>query len=120
MKPANATIIDIIDETPSVRSFVFDLSLEFTPGQYVMVWVRGVDEVPMSLSDHNMITVQRVGDATSAIFELNSGDTVGIRGPYGRGFDITNPVLVVAGGVGAAPLAPLAEAAYRMGCDVMT
>ncbi|MEA3324984.1 MAG: dihydroorotate dehydrogenase electron transfer subunit [Euryarchaeota archaeon] len=120
MKPANATIIDIIDETPSVRSFVFDLSLEFTPGQYVMVWVRGVDEVPMSLSDHNMITVQQVGDATSAIFELDSGDTVGIRGPYGRGFDITNPVLIVAGGVGAAPLAPLAEATHGRGYDVLT
>ena len=120
MKPANATIIDVIDETPSVRSFVFDLSLEFTPGQYIMVWVRGVDEVPMSLSDHNMITVQRVGDATSAIFELAPGDTVGIRGPYGRGFDINNPVLIVAGGVGAAPLAPLAEAAHGMGYDVLT
>nr|QNO49015.1 sulfhydrogenase 1 subunit gamma [Methanosarcinales archaeon ANME-2c ERB4] len=120
MKPANATIIDVIDETPSVRSFVFDLSLEFTPGQYIMVWVRGVDEVPMSLSDHNMITVQQVGDATSALFELAAGDTVGIRGPYGRGFDITNPVLIVAGGVGAAPLAPLAEAAHGMGYDVLT
>jgi len=120
MKPANATIIDVIDETPSARSFVFDLSLEFLPGQYIMVWVRGVDEVPMSLSDHNMITVQRIGDATSAIFELAPGDTVGIRGPYGRGFDITNPVLVVAGGVGAAPLAPLAEAAHGRGYDVLT
>jgi len=120
MKPANATIIDVIDETPSVRSFVFDLSLEFLPGQYVMVWVRGVDEIPMSLSGHNMITVQRVGDASSAIFELAPGDTVGIRGPYGRGFDITNPLLIVAGGVGAAPLAPLAEAAHGMGYDVLT
>jgi dihydroorotate dehydrogenase electron transfer subunit len=120
MKPANATIIDIIDETPSVRSFVFDLSFNFTPGQYLMVWVRGVDEVPMSLSDHNMITVQRVGDATSALFELMPGDTVGIRGPYGRGFDIDSPVLIVAGGVGAAPLAPLAEAAHGMGHDVLT
>ncbi len=120
MKPIDVRIVDIREETPSVRSFVFDRSFDFTPGQYVMVWIRGVDEVPMSLSDHNMITVQRVGDATSALFKLVTGDTVGIRGPYGRGFDIHDPLLIVAGGVGAAPLAPLAEAAHEMGCDVLT
>ena len=120
MRPINTTIIDIRDETPSVRSFVLDLSLDFTPGQYVMVWIRGVDEIPMSLSGSNMITVQKVGDATSALFALGVGDTIGIRGPYGNGFDIHDPVLIVAGGVGAAPLAPLAEAAGEMGYDVLT
>lgn len=120
MKPVNATIIDIREETPSVRSFVFDISFDFTPGQYVMVWIRGVDEIPMSLSDNNVITVQKAGDATSALFELDVGDTIGIRGPYGNGFDIRNPVLIVAGGVGAAPLAPLARAACDMGYDVLT
>ena len=120
MRPINTTIIDIRDETPSVRSFVLDLSLDFTPGQYVMVWIRGVDEIPMSLSGSNMITVQNVGDATSALFGLGIGDTIGIRGPYGNGFEIHDPVLIVAGGVGAAPLAPLAEAACAMGYDVLT
>jgi len=120
MRPINTTIIDIRDETPSVKSFVLDLSLDFTPGQYVMVWIRGVDEIPMSLSGSNMITVQNVGDATSALFGLGIGDTIGIRGPYGNGFEIHDPVLIVAGGVGAAPLAPLAEAACEMGYDVLT
>ncbi len=120
MRPINTTIIDIRDETPSVRSFVLDLSLDFMPGQYVMVWIRGVDEIPMSLSGSNMITVQKVGDATSALFGLGVGDTIGIRGPYGNGFDIHDPVLIVAGGVGAAPLAPLAEAAGELGYDVLT
>jgi len=120
MKPVNATIIEIRNETPSVRSFVFDVSFDFTPGQYVMVWIRGIDEIPMSLSDHNTITVQNVGDATSALFRLVIGDTVGLRGPYGNGFDLHDPVLLVAGGVGAAPLAPLAEAATGQGFDVLT
>ena len=120
MRPINTTIINIREETPSVRSFFLDLSLDFTPGQYVMVWIRGVDEIPMSLSGSNMITVQEVGDATSALFGLGVGDTIGIRGPYGNGFDIHNPVLIVAGGVGAAPLAPLAEAVYEKGGDVLT
>ena len=122
MKPSSATIVEIREETPSVRSFVFDLSFDFTPGQYVMVWIRGVDEVPMSLSDCNTITVQQVGDATRALFELAPGDTVGIRGPYGNGFEISNhdSVTIVSGGVGAAPLAPLAESAHDLGCDVVT
>ncbi|MEA1908709.1 MAG: dihydroorotate dehydrogenase electron transfer subunit [Euryarchaeota archaeon] len=120
MRPINTTIIDIIDETPSVKSFILDRSFDFTPGQYVMVWIRGVDEIPMSLSGSNMITVQEVGDATSALFGLGVGDTIGVRGPYGNGFEIHDPVLIVAGGVGAAPLAPLAEAACERGYDVLT
>ena len=120
MRPINTTIIDIREETPSVRSFTLDPSLDFIPGQYVMVWIRGVDEIPMSLSGNNMITVQKAGDATSVLFGLGIGDTIGIRGPYGNGFDIRDPVLIVAGGVGAAPLAPLAEAACEMGYDVLT
>ena len=120
MRPINTTIIDIREETPSVRSFILDLSLDFIPGQYVMVWIRGVDEIPMSLSGSNMITVQKAGDATSALFGLGAGDTIGIRGPYGNGFDIWDPVLIVAGGVGAAPLAPLAGAACEIGYDVLT
>lgn len=126
MKPINATIIEIRNETPSVRSFVFNVSFDFTPGQYVMVWIRGIDEIPMSLSDRNTITVQNVGAATSALFELGIGDTIGIRGPYGNGFDLhgihdlQDTLLLVAGGVGAAPLAPLAEAAAGQGFDVLT
>lgn len=120
MRPINTKIIGIKDETPTVRSFVFDVSLDYKPGQYVMVWIRGVDEIPMSLSCSNMITVQRVGEATEALFELEVGDTVGIRGPYGNGFEIHNPMLIVAGGVGAAPLAPLAEEANRLGYYVIT
>jgi len=120
MNPINTTLIGIKDETPNVRSFAFDVSFNYIPGQFVMVWVRGVDEIPMSLSCSNMITVQRVGEATEALFELEVGDTIGIRGPYGNGFEIHNPVLIVAGGVGAAPLAPLAEEANRLGHDVVT
>ncbi len=120
MNPINTTLIGIEDETPTVRSFIFDISFDYTPGQYVMVWIRGVDEIPMSLSCSNVITVQKAGDATEALFELEVGDTIGIRGPYGNGFEVRNPMLIVAGGVGAAPLAPLAEEAHRRGHDVIT
>jgi dihydroorotate dehydrogenase electron transfer subunit len=121
MRPVNAVIIKVVEETPTIRTFFFDTSFELIPGQFMMVWIRGVDEIPMALSYENAITVQKVGHATSALFELDECDSVGIRGPFGNGFDIKNGyILLVAGGVGAAPLAPLAEKARTEGAKVTT
>ena len=124
MLPLNATILQINEESPLVRTFFFDLKFEtMEPGQFVMVWVRGLDEVPMGLSSKNSITVQKVGEATSKLFELKEGDSFGLRGPFGRGFTLPikgEKTLVVAGGVGAAPLAPYAEAARIEGSEVHT
>ncbi len=106
----NVEITGIKSESKDIKTFFFDYSFQFTAGQYVMVWIRGVDEIPMSLSYTNGITVRKVGDATKALFRLNIGDSLGMRGPFGNGFGKTKqPALLVAGGVGAAPLAPLAE-----------
>ncbi|WP_407357135.1 dihydroorotate dehydrogenase electron transfer subunit [Methanolobus sp. WCC5] len=118
MYPVNVKIIKIIRETPSTRTFIFDKAFnEAIPGQFVMVWIRGVDEIPMTLSSKNSITVQKVGDATERMFMLEEGDQLGIRGPFGRGFTLPGKderILLIAGGVGAAPLAPLAEYAASM------
>ncbi|MDD3042699.1 MAG: dihydroorotate dehydrogenase electron transfer subunit [Methanosarcinaceae archaeon] len=124
MRPLNVNIEGIIEESPSTRTFVFDHCFEAAePGQFVMVWARGVDEVPMGLSSRNSITVQKVGEATSKLFELKIGDSFGLRGPYGHGFTLPSPgekVLIVAGGVGVAPLAPYAEACQASGAEVRT
>ncbi len=121
MKPVNVSITEVIEETPTIKTFYFDTSFELIPGQFVMVWIRGVDEVPMALSYENAITVQKVGAATSALFELGECDFLGIRGPFGNGFDIKKGrLLLIAGGVGAAPLAPLAEKASSSEIEVTT
>ncbi|MGB9929741.1 MAG: dihydroorotate dehydrogenase electron transfer subunit [Methanosarcina sp.] len=127
MLPLNATITKITDESPSVRTFFFDFEFEtMKPGQFVMVWVRSVDEIPMGLSRSNSITVQKVGEATSKLFELKEGDSFGLRGPFGKGFTLPEggeeslKILIIAGGVGAAPLAPYAEAACAAGSEVNT
>jgi dihydroorotate dehydrogenase electron transfer subunit len=84
------------------------------PGQFLMLWVPGIDEVPMSISHIGKgeigVTVKAVGEATNALCSLQKGGRVRIRGPLGRGFSIRgkSPMLV-AGGVGSAPLLPLAE-----------
>jgi dihydroorotate dehydrogenase electron transfer subunit len=121
MKPVNAVITKVVDETPTIRTFILDTTFKSIPGQFIMVWIRGVDEIPMALSYENAITVQKVGPATSALFELRECDSIGFRGPYGKGFEIKKGrVLIIAGGVGAAPLAPLAEKAYEDGVKVTT
>ncbi len=124
MLPLNATILQITEESPSVRTFFFDLHFEaMEPGQFLMVWVRGVDEVPMGLSRKNSITVQNVGEATSKLFALKEGDSFGLRGPFGKGFSLPSKgekILIIAGGVGAAPLAPYADAANAARSEVHT
>jgi dihydroorotate dehydrogenase electron transfer subunit len=106
--PRAVSILGIRKETPRIRTFRLAGSFSFTPGQFVMVWVPGVDEVPMALSGEDTISVQEVGDATKAMCRLEKGDLLGIRGPFGNGFSPMGKVLAIAGGIGAAPLLPLA------------
>ena len=108
--PVPVNIVRVKQETPTVRTFFFDRSFPFFPGQFVMVWVPGTDEIPMALSSENSITVQQVGDATTALFGIGQGGKLGIRGPFGNGFTRAEKILAIAGGVGAAPLLPLARA----------
>jgi dihydroorotate dehydrogenase electron transfer subunit len=88
-----------------------------------MVWVPGDDELPMSLSytsgPSKGITVKAMGDTSRRIQVIGAGTPLGIRGPYGNRFDLTpRHILVVAGGSGAAVLAPAAEAAQASGANV--
>lgn len=105
------------DETPSIRTVGFDSALGAVPGQFVMVWVPGTDEFPMSVSYPGRrfgITYQVLGEGTKALASMTPGDLVGIRGPYGNGFALTGRrLLLVAGGAGMAPLAPMVELAAR-------
>lgn len=105
-------IIDAKRETPTIRSLSFldDESSKARPGQFLMIWIPGIDEIPMSVSSTEPpgITVKRVGGATEALVHLKKGDEIGIKGPFGNGFTITGQkTLVVGGGVAVATLLPL-------------
>lgn len=117
----------IEDETSKIKSFYVnstEIASESEPGQFLMLWVIGVDEIPMSMStardDGTLgLTVEKVGDATSRLHELQEGDLIGIRGPYGNGFDLSGDrLLLVCGGCGTAPLLFSAEEATKRGKDV--
>lgn len=87
------------------------------PGEFVMVWVPGLDEVPMSLSyidELKGVTVHKVGEATAALHNMKPGDMLGIRGPFGKGYRIQGErILFVAGGTGGASLMPALEEAMK-------
>ena len=102
--PVTVAITKVVEESPSVFTLFFDRSFPSKIGQFVMIWVPGVDEIPMALSYPNAITVQRVGDATTHLVSKKPGDKIGVRGPFGNGFRIGAKNLAIAGGVGAAPL----------------
>jgi dihydroorotate dehydrogenase electron transfer subunit len=119
MKPLNAIIQEVRSEALAIRTFRFDLDLDPAPGQYAMVWIRGVDEIPMSFSGKDTITVSFVGDATKALFNLGAGSSFGIRGPLGNGFVLRGKkILLIGGGVGVAPLSFLGEQAKSTGIEV--
>ncbi len=79
------------------------------PLQFVMLWLPGIKEIPLSIADYNgsqILFIYRIrGRGTKALSEYKHG-FVGIRGPLGKPFDISKyrSVLVVAGGVGIAPI----------------
>jgi dihydroorotate dehydrogenase electron transfer subunit len=118
-------IRDIVRETPNMRTIRFAETLDAIPGQFVMVWIPGIDEFPMSVSysgPHFGITYQILGVGTKALAAMGIGEKVGIRGPYGRGFSLKGKkVLFVAGGAGMAPIAPLLDDAKkrRIAVDVV-
>lgn len=105
----------IVVESHHTKSFYFRGGFGAEPGQFVMVWIPGIDEIPMGLSSIGEvmgITVHRIGDATERMHTLEVGDKIGIRGPYGRGFDVQGrDLLVVGGGTGIASLMPAVELA---------
>ncbi len=120
--PRLARIVRIDDENYRVKTFTLDLTLSTArPGQFVMAWLPGVNERPLSLLDGSPLrfTVARVGDFTTALHSLGMGDRVWVRGPLGNGFTrVGQRLLLVGGGYGVAPLHFLARAARAEGCQV--
>jgi anaerobic sulfite reductase subunit B len=89
----------------------------WAPGQFTMVYAFGVGEVPVSISggsgDEIVHTLRAVGAVTAAITAAPVGSVLGLRGPYGQGWPSAqgDDVLVIAGGIGLAPVRPVITSA---------
>ena len=107
----------VVPETPGVVTLdvapVDGAPAPFVPAQIGMVGAFGIGEAAISISssaavrDHHEYTIRQAGAITTALHQLQPGDQLWIRGPFGRGWDLdlpTGDVVIAAGGLGLAPL----------------
>ncbi len=132
MTPRPFRVAETAEEAPGVRT----LSLvpasggapAFAPGQFVMLYAFGVGEAAISISGDAgdpgaplRCTIRAVGAVTRALTALAPGATVGLRGPFGRGWPLEaqrgRRLLFMAGGLGLAPLRPAILAALARRAD---
>lgn len=109
MLPRITMIKDIIDENTYTKTFVLDDAISnATPGQFIMLWLPGIDEKPFAIVAREplTITIAAVGPFSRTLHEKKIGDQVGWRGPFGHGFDLTGTgtALLIGGGYGVAAL----------------
>lgn len=121
MIPRRFRVSSVTQDTNDTATLMFEPDdgrpMAFEPGQYTMLYVFGVGEVPISISGDPaqpeilVHTVRAVGAVTRAIVGLQPGGAVGIRGPFGSGWPVSEAtgrdLLIVAGGIGLAPLRPV-------------
>jgi len=118
-KPLRATLEEVIEESPLIKTFVLipDEEFVFKTGEVIELAVDGVGEAPFTpsssplVTDRLEVTVMKTGYVTGIMHELKPGAVMGIRGPYGRGYPVSEfkgkEVLILGGGCGLAPIRSL-------------
>lgn len=122
--PKTYRIKAIKQETEMVRTYTFDGSLGARPGQFLMLWLPGIDEKPFSVAFDNgaetKVTFFAVGPMSEALAKCSVGDLVGLRGPFGTSYEWKpgQHIALVAGGYGAAPMYFVAAETVHHGCTL--
>ncbi len=118
-QPVKAHVEEVIQETPSIKTFVLRPStpIGFQTGQFVELTVPGFGEAPFTpssspeIEEKMDVTVMKAGKMTAALHEVQCGEWIGLRGPFGLGYPLGDfvgkEILIVGGGVGLAPLRSL-------------
>jgi NAD(P)H-flavin reductase len=127
--PMAAEVTASVEEAPGIVTLRLRLrdDLErsryrFAPGQFNMLYMADVGEVPISISsdpsDTEIIdhTIRAVGRVTEAMARVKPGEVLGLRGPFGRGWPMDKArgrnILVITGGIGCAPTASVVGYAH--------
>jgi len=126
LAPTPSKIVEVRTETYNVRTYYLEFPKGLTlpkPGQFNLLYVHGVGEVTISVSDIDVEkrvvahTVRFVGSVTNTFKQLKEGDVIGVRGPYGNGWPLDEclgkDILIVAGGIGLPPLRPVVREVAR-------
>jgi dihydroorotate dehydrogenase electron transfer subunit len=120
-KTRPAIIEKVREEFPGNKTFFLGLEMDFEPGQFVMVWLPGVDEKPLALIPNGKkiaINIEAKGIATKKMLEMKEGKKFWIRGPYGKPFTTKGikKAVIIAGGVGIDSIIMLAKKLYENKC----
>lgn len=123
--PEAYQIKEIRQENARNKTFILNGALEARPGQFVMLWLPGLQDKPFSIAnaDPLSLTVAAVGPFSDALHHLKTGDSIWVRGPLGHGYHLADPparLLLVGGGYGVAPLLFLARTALAAGHTLST
>jgi len=120
-RPVPAIVENIDRKVADNYLFTFRLAepILAAPGQFVELSIPGIGAFPVSAAAHPggrtfQACIRRAGRVTSALYHLEEGGTVGMRGPFGQGFPVSafagRDALLIAGGLGMAPLRALLQA----------
>lgn len=119
-QPLEAIVVERTQESPTIftlqlrlRDAAAQAAYRFAPGQFNMLYLPGVGEVPISVMsdpqerDGIGHTIRALGRVTRGLAALRPGDSLGLRGPYGRGWPLREmegrDIVLVTGGLGCAP-----------------
>lgn len=122
-EPRSCRLLSVSNLTPQEKLFRLQLNdgseLQHQPGQFVQLSIPGLTEAPLSVASsptragYFELGVRKAGSLTSALHQLQPGAQLGIRGPFGRPFQLDSlrnkQLLLIAGGCGLAPLRSLIQ-----------
>ena len=125
--PLRARILETQDLTPDVKLFRVEIedpgaraNFRHRPGQFAFLSAFGTGESPFTFAGYPSpegvleFAIRRVGTVTAALHELEPGEVVGVRGPFGNTFPLEEyrgkNIIIIGGGIGLAPLRPVIQA----------
>lgn len=118
-KPIKAKLLKVITESPTIKTFIMEPEQDFSfkTGEFIELTVDGIGEAPFTPSSSPLetkqieVTVMKTGYVTEYLHNMKAGETLGIRGPFGRGYPVEKfhdkEVLILGGGCGFAPIRSL-------------
>ena len=114
-------VLEFYRETHDTFTITVNIKIKHAPGQFVEVSVPGFGEAPISICSYSKnfikLNIREVGNVTNALARLKKGDTILIRGPYGKGYPLETlkgkNLYIIGGGCGVAPLKGIIEYAEQ-------
>ncbi|MEM1578091.1 MAG: dihydroorotate dehydrogenase electron transfer subunit [Archaeoglobaceae archaeon] len=97
-------VVDVQRHSNEIATIRINYKFNAFPGQFAMVSVPKYEEIPLSFSSESSFTVKAVGETTEALLNIEKGEKLGVRGAFGKPFSLRDRALIIAGGIGIAPL----------------